>query len=44
NPARSLAPAILTGGAALSQLWIFLTAPLCGAAVAACAYSLINKK
>jgi aquaporin Z len=34
NPARSFGPALLTGGAALSQLWIFLIAPLGGAVVA----------
>jgi len=44
NPARSLAPAVIAGGAALNQLWIFILAPLCGGAVAACVYSLINKK
>jgi aquaporin Z len=34
NPARSLGPALLVGGAALSQLWLFIVAPLIGAAVA----------
>lgn len=34
NPARSFGPAILVGGAALSQLWLFLIAPLVGAAIA----------
>lgn len=35
NPARSLAPAIFTGGVALNQLWIFILAPLVGGILAA---------
>lgn len=35
NPARSLAPAILDGGIGLSQIWIFILAPLVGAGIAA---------
>ncbi|HSI67257.1 MAG TPA: aquaporin [Planococcus sp. (in: firmicutes)] len=35
NPARSLAPAIFTGGDALAQVWVFIAAPLVGAALAA---------
>ena len=35
NPARSLAPAIFTGGDALAQVWVFIAAPLIGAALAA---------
>ena len=42
NPARSLAPAVILGGEALSQVWVFIVAPLVGAAVAACAYKLLN--
>lgn len=34
NPARSLGPALLVGGTAMSQLWLFIVAPLLGAAVA----------
>lgn len=34
NPARSLGPALLVGGDALAQLWLFIAAPLAGAAVA----------
>jgi aquaporin Z len=30
NPARSLGPALFIGGSALSQLWVFLIAPLLG--------------
>jgi aquaporin Z len=35
NPARSLGPALVLGGTALSQVWVFLVAPLVGALVAA---------
>jgi len=42
NPARSLAPAVLIGGEALSQVWVFIVAPLAGAAAAACTYKLLN--
>lgn len=38
NPARSLAPAIFAGGEALSQVWLFILAPLIGAVLAALAY------
>lgn len=37
NPARSIGPAIFVGGPALSQLWLFIVAPLVGGAVAALA-------
>jgi aquaporin Z len=35
NPARSLGPALVVGGTALSQVWLFIVAPLVGGAVAA---------
>lgn len=35
NPARSLGPALLVGGDALAQLWLFVVAPLVGGVVAA---------
>lgn len=35
NPARSIGPALFQGGAALSQLWLFIVAPLAGGAIAA---------
>ena len=35
NPARSLGPALVVGGTALSQVWVFLIAPLVGAIIAA---------
>jgi aquaporin Z len=34
NPARSFGPAVIVGGTAISQLWLFLIAPLIGAAIA----------
>jgi len=34
NPARSFGPAVLVGGAAIAQLWLFFVAPLLGAAAA----------
>ena len=41
NPARSLAPAVLVGGEALSQVWVFIVAPFVGAALAALVYKLL---
>jgi aquaporin Z len=38
NPARSIGPALVVGGLALSQLWVFIVAPLVGGALAAGAY------
>ena len=35
NPARSIGPALFAGGEALSQLWVFIVAPMVGAALAA---------
>lgn len=35
NPARSIGPAIFAGGKALSQLWLFLVAPVIGGLIAA---------
>jgi glycerol uptake facilitator-like aquaporin len=35
NPARSLGPALIVGGTALSQVWLFIVAPLIGGALAA---------
>ncbi|NJP41460.1 aquaporin [Oscillospiraceae bacterium HV4-5-C5C] len=34
NPARSLAPAVFTGGTALQQVWVFILAPFAGGALA----------
>ena len=38
NPARSTGPAVLVGGWAVSQLWLFWVAPLVGAALAGIVY------
>jgi aquaporin Z len=38
NPARSLGPALIVGHTALSQLWLFIVAPLVGGALAALLY------
>jgi aquaporin Z len=34
NPARSIGPALFVGGTALSQLWLYIVAPLVGGALA----------
>lgn len=38
NPARSLGPALVLGGVALHQVWLFWVAPLLGAALAGISY------
>ncbi|MGB4093161.1 MAG: MIP family channel protein [Ruminococcus flavefaciens] len=38
NPARSLGPAILAGGSAVSELWVFIVGPFIGAAIVAFVY------
>ncbi len=38
NPARSFGPALFAGGDALSQLWLFIVAPLVGGVIAAGVY------
>lgn len=43
NPARSIGPALFVGGRALSQLWLFIVAPLIGAATAAAVYMATHK-
>ncbi|MEG2702167.1 MAG: MIP family channel protein [Clostridia bacterium] len=42
NPARSFGPALFAGGQALSQVWVFLVAPLIGAALAALVYRFVT--
>ena len=42
NPARSIGPALFVGGWAMQQLWLFIVAPMFGAAVAALFYSVIR--
>jgi len=34
NPARSIGPALFAGGTAIGQLWLFIVAPMLGAALA----------
>lgn len=42
NPARSIGPALFVGGWAIQQLWLFIVAPLIGAALAAGVYGAIR--
>lgn len=44
NPARSFGPALFAGGEALSNVWVFIVAPLVGGALAAIVWKLINSK
>jgi len=44
NPARSLAPALFMGGTALEQVWLFIVAPLIGAALAAAVFMAWNRQ
>lgn len=43
NPARSIGPALFEGGAALSQLWLFIIAPFVGAAFSAMIWNYLEK-
>jgi len=44
NPARSTGPALIVGGWALAQLWLFWIAPLLGAVLAGFAYRWLGTK
>lgn len=44
NPARSLAPAILQGGDALKQVWVFIVAPCVGAILSGLFYKYVLKE
>lgn len=44
NPARSFGPALLAGGQALSQLWLFIVAPILGAVIAATVWKVTEPK
>ena len=44
NPARSTGPALIVGGWALAQLWLFWVAPLLGATMAGVAYRWLGAK
>jgi aquaporin Z len=41
NPARSIGPALFVGGWAIGQLWLFILAPLVGAAIASALYGAV---
>jgi len=41
NPARSIGPALFVGGDALTQLWVFIIAPLVGGALSSLVYLLL---
>jgi len=43
NPARSIGPAVFVGGWAISQLWLFIVAPMIGGAIAAGIYMTIRE-
>ena len=43
NPARSFGPALLAGGEALSQVWLFIIAPIIGGVLAAIVWKLIGR-
>ena len=42
NPARSFGPALFVGGDALSNVWVFIVAPLVGGALAALVYKFLT--
>lgn len=42
NPARSFGPALLLGGDALANVWVFIVAPLVGGILAALVWRLLN--
>jgi aquaporin Z len=42
NPARSLGPAVIVGGTALNQLWLFWVAPIIGGLLAAVVWKLLE--
>jgi aquaporin Z len=42
NPARSLGPAIIVGGTALNQLWLFWVAPIIGGLLAAAVWKILQ--
>ena len=44
NPARSIGPAVILGGEALKQVWLFILAPLCGSTLAAFTYRFLNNE
>jgi aquaporin Z len=43
NPARSTGPAVIAGGWALAQLWLFWLAPIVGAVLAGAVYPVLAR-
>jgi aquaporin Z len=44
NPARSTGPALIEGGIAMDQLWLFWVAPIIGAVIGAVVYKMISEE
>jgi aquaporin Z len=44
NPARSTGPALMVGGAAIEQLWLFWVAPIIGAIIAGVVYPALTRE
>jgi aquaporin Z len=44
NPARSIGPALFSGSAAIGQLWLYVVAPVIGAAVAGAVWKNVLEK
>ncbi len=44
NPARSIAPALFSGGKALSQVWLFILAPVVGAVLSALVWNILLER
>lgn len=44
NPARSLGPALMAGGQALSDVWVFICAPMVGGGLSAVVWSAMSAK
>ena len=41
NPARSIGPALFAGSDAISQLWLFIVAPVAGGCIAGLTYAVL---
>ncbi|MBC6110523.1 aquaporin Z [Pedobacter fastidiosus] len=44
NPARSIGPALLVGGQAISQVWLFIVAPVIGAILSAVVWKFVLER
>lgn len=44
NPARSIGPALLIGGQAISQVWLFIVAPIIGAILSAIVWKFVLER